>query len=161
MKHYYINSDGEVDCLEHKDHKYIKREWANGKWRYYYDEGPTTGYDNVKGKWDEFAAKSNKTSSEAEKEAEKATKKADGAAKLNSFVNNIVGDNDSKLANDIKTKVDENASKKAEEAEKATNAAKKASTINKVAETIDKAIDDVEDLVEAGKNFFAKLRKKK
>lgn len=169
MKHYYTGSDGSVNCLEHKSHKYIKREWVNGKWRYFYKDDSVT---------------------EAEKKATQARDSADSAKKayeamkarndrrideLNKTHNEKYGDqagNDEnwpKIFDQTKPLMEATnkayrsaveSYKKANQAEleyKVANKDYKISSGHKVADIL----NDASDLIDKSKDWVEKLLKKK
>ena len=79
------------------DHKYTRREWRNGHWVYYYDDGTTTK-DYPKGqnyktsdqvKQERAAAEAKKASDEAEKAAKKAVQQEINE-KIDGFLDRLI-----------------------------------------------------------------------
>ena len=80
-RHYLIN-----DELSHANYKYIKREWKNGKWQYYYDlpKGNNGSMHNrAKASLKKAADQSANKNAVAKKPVDKAALKRQGEVSLN------------------------------------------------------------------------------
>ena len=103
-RHYLTN-----DELSHANYKYIKREWKNGKWQYYYDlpKGNNGSMHNrAKASLKKAADQSANKNAVAKKPVDKAALKRQGEASLNNRLaaERMRKDHDTTMRNSAKAK---------------------------------------------------------